>query len=85
MLLAKKMFQKIKLGFFLVGHIHNYIDKIFNRFSIKISRGKAMIYKYLCTIIFESYTSRLEITLLPKTFDFQRFALDPPKIMVNLL
>jgi hypothetical protein len=70
MLLVKKVFQKIKLGFLLVGHTHDHIDKMFSRFSTKLVKRKAMIYKNLCIIIYESYTPRLEITLLQETFNF---------------
>jgi hypothetical protein len=44
-----------------------------------------MIYQDFCTIIFKSYTICLEITLLQETFDFRRFALDPPTIVINFL
>jgi hypothetical protein len=64
MLLIKKVFQKIKLGFFLVGHTHDHIDQMFSCFSTKFAKGKAMIYKDVCSLIFESYTSHLKITLL---------------------
>ncbi|KAL3688646.1 hypothetical protein R1sor_014955 [Riccia sorocarpa] len=31
MLLEKKMFKKIKLGFLLVGHTHDFVDQMFSR------------------------------------------------------
>jgi hypothetical protein len=70
MLLANKVFQKIKLGFLLVGHTHDHIDQIFSRFLTKLAKGKTIIYKDLYTIICESYTPRPKITLLQEIFDF---------------
>jgi hypothetical protein len=40
MLLVKKIFQKIKLGFLLVGHTHDHIDKMFSCFSTKLAKGR---------------------------------------------
>ncbi|KAL3688025.1 hypothetical protein R1sor_014334 [Riccia sorocarpa] len=33
MLLEKKVFTKIKLGFLFVGHTHDFVDQMFSRFS----------------------------------------------------
>ena len=74
MLLVKKVFRKIKLGFLIVGHTHDQIDQMFSRFSRKLAKCKAFAYEELCSLLKDSYTPTPEIQLLTETFDFRRFA-----------
>jgi hypothetical protein len=85
MLLKKKVFQKIKVGFLLVGHTHDNIDQMFSRFSTRLSKSRAFVYKDLCQVIQESYKPQPEITLLNETFDFRRFAFSEPSIVISQL
>ncbi|KAL3697175.1 hypothetical protein R1sor_011251 [Riccia sorocarpa] len=41
MLLENKVFTKIKLGFLLVGHTHDFVDQMFSRFSQALRRENA--------------------------------------------
>jgi hypothetical protein len=70
MLVLKGVFNKIKVGFLLVGHTHDQIDQMFSRFSIKLAKSKAFVYEDLCKIIQQSYKPNPEICLLTETFDF---------------
>jgi hypothetical protein len=85
MLLKKNVFQKIKVGFLLVGHTHDNIDQMFSRFSTKLAKCKAFVYKDLCQVIRESYKPQPEIILLSETFDFRRFAFTEPSIVISQL
>jgi hypothetical protein len=85
MLVLKGVFNKIKVGFLLVGHTHDQIDQMFSRFSVKLAKSKAFVYEDLCEIIRQSYKPTLEICLLTETFDFRRYALSKPRIIVNQL
>jgi hypothetical protein len=55
MLLKKKVFQKINVGFLLMDHTHDNIDQIFSRLSTKLAKYRAFIYKDLYQVIKESY------------------------------
>jgi hypothetical protein len=85
MLIQKKVFKKIKVGFLLVGHTHDQIDQMFSRFSIRLRKSKAFVYEDLCEILRQSYTPTPVITLLTEAFDFRKYALEEPSITVNTL
>lgn len=85
MLLEKKVFKKIKLGFLLVGHTHDQIDQMFSRFSRRLAKHKAYTFEELCSIISKSYTPEPIITLLTETFDFKRYAFDHPSLTMDQL
>ena len=36
MLVELRIFQKVKVGFFFVGHTHDHIDQMFSRFSVTL-------------------------------------------------
>ena len=38
MLVEMGIFQKVKVGFLLVGHTHDHIDQMFSRFSVTLKR-----------------------------------------------
>ena len=38
MLVEMGIFQKVKVGFLLVGHIHDHIDQMFSLFSVTLKR-----------------------------------------------
>src|SRR5450759_689618 len=85
MLVVKKVFRKIKVGFLIVGHTHDQIDQMFSRFSVRLAKCKAFTYEALCTIIKDSYKPVPDINLLTETFDFRRFAFSDPSIVVHTL
>ena len=41
MLVELRIFQKVKVGFLLVGHTHDHIDQMFSRFSVTLRRKEA--------------------------------------------
>jgi hypothetical protein len=40
MLVELGIFQKVKVGFLLLGHTHDHIDQMFSRFFSNIEEGK---------------------------------------------
>jgi hypothetical protein len=38
MLVEMRIFQKVKVGFLLVGHTHDHIDQMFSHFSVTLKR-----------------------------------------------
>jgi hypothetical protein len=38
MLVEMGIFQKVKVGFLLVGHTHDHIDEMFSHFSVTLKR-----------------------------------------------
>ncbi|KAL3680769.1 hypothetical protein R1sor_023725 [Riccia sorocarpa] len=54
MLLEKKVFTKIKLGFLLVGHTHDFVDQMFSRFSQALRREDTLYMNeecWMCIIV----------------------------------
>src|SRR5450759_3449135 len=83
MLLRKKVFKKIKIGFLLVGHTHDQIDQMFSTFSKRLGKHKAFTFEELRLIIAEAYTPTPVITLLTETFDFREYAFSAPSFIVQ--
>ena len=73
MLVDKGIFDKIKVGFLLVGHTHDQIDQMFSTFSRRLGRNDAFTLEEMMSIVKESYTPRLEVCHLKETYDFRRF------------
>ena len=84
-LVAKRVFKKIKVGFLLVGHTHDNIDQMFSHFLQRLNRQSATIIEKLIFVIASSYTPWPKVTIIPRTFDFRRFAFSPPKITIAKL
>lgn len=74
MLVEKKVFKKVKLGFLLVGHTHDQIDQMFSRFSVKLAKKSAFDLLEICEVLKESYEPQPEVHVLKGTYDFRQFA-----------
>ena len=62
MLVELRIFQKVKVGFLLVGHTHDHIDQMFSRFSVTLRRKEVGSLPSLIECIKKSY-------MLEPTFD----------------
>jgi hypothetical protein len=51
MLIQKKVFKKIEVGFLLVGHTHDEKDEIFSWFLRRLGKSNAFVYKNLCEVL----------------------------------
>src|SRR5450759_2676719 len=76
MLVEKKIFKKIKIGFLLVGHTHDQIYQMFSRFSTKLNKQRAFRLEALEEIIMDSYKPRPEIIFVDEVVDFRKFVTD---------
>jgi len=76
MLVQKKIFKKIKIGFLLVGHTHDQIDQMFSRISTKLNKQRAFRLESLEEIIIHSYKPRPEIIFVHDVADFKKFVSD---------
>ncbi|KAL3680117.1 hypothetical protein R1sor_023073 [Riccia sorocarpa] len=84
MLLEKKVFTKIKLGFLLVGHTHDFVDQMFSRFSQALRRENAFTMSHLRSVIESSYDPKPVTTILTQTWDFKHFIETEPKLFRTL-
>ena len=64
MLVEKKVFKKVKLGFLLVGHTHNQIDQRVSRFSVKLAKKSAFDLPEICEVHRESYEPQPEVHMI---------------------
>ena len=55
MLVELRIFQKVKVGFLLVGHTHDHIDQMFSRFSVTLRRKEVGSLPSLIECIKKSY------------------------------
>ena len=83
MLVRKRIFKKIKLGFLIVGHTHDTIDQMFSKFSKKLNRVKCFSLPVLERELKSAYTPTPVITLLIETFDFRRYVFESPSILID--
>ncbi|KAL3700868.1 hypothetical protein R1sor_018890 [Riccia sorocarpa] len=67
MLLEKKVFTKIKLGFLLDGHTHDFVDQMFSCFSQALRRENAFTMSRLRSVIENSYDPKHVTTILTQT------------------
>ena len=58
MLVEMGIFQKVKVGFLLVGHTHDHIDQMFSRFSVTLKKKIAGILPSFTEFIKKSIHSR---------------------------
>ncbi|KAL3688687.1 hypothetical protein R1sor_014996 [Riccia sorocarpa] len=84
MLLEKKVFTKIKLGFLLVGHTHDFVDQMFSRFSQALRRENAFTMSRLRSVIENSYDPKHVTTILTQTWNFKHFIETEPKLFRTL-
>ncbi|KAL3684460.1 hypothetical protein R1sor_002482 [Riccia sorocarpa] len=84
MLLEKKVFTKIKLGFLLVDHTHDFVDQMFSRFSQALLRENAFTMSRLRSVIENSYDPKPVTTILTQTWDFKHFIETEPKLFRTL-
>ena len=76
MLEERGIFKKIKVNFLLVGHTHDHIDKMFSRFSKKLTRCDAFTLPTLSRLIMETYTPKPDVQHLDEVYNFKRFSVD---------
>lgn len=76
MLVEKGIFEKVKIGFLLVGHTHDQIDQMFSRFSTKLNKQRAFRLESLEEIIMDSYKPKPEIVFVEEVADFKKFVND---------
>ncbi|KAL3685046.1 hypothetical protein R1sor_003068 [Riccia sorocarpa] len=84
MLLEKKVFTKIKLGFLLVGHTHDFVDQMFSHFSQALCRENAFTMSRLRFVIENSYDPKHVTSILTQTWDFKHFIETEPKLFRTL-
>ncbi|KAL3687180.1 hypothetical protein R1sor_013489 [Riccia sorocarpa] len=84
MLLEKKVFTKIKLGFLLVGHTHDFVDQMFSPFSQALRRENVFTMSRLRSVIENSYDPKHVTTILTQTWDFKHFIETEPKLFRTL-
>jgi hypothetical protein len=57
MFVQLRNFQKVKVGFLLVGHTHEHIDQMFSHFSVTLKKKNVGILPSLIECIKKSYIS----------------------------
>ncbi|KAL3682529.1 hypothetical protein R1sor_000551 [Riccia sorocarpa] len=78
MLIDKKIFRKIKVGFLMVGHTHDHVDKMFSRFSVALRKRQAFTMPELRMVIQESYSPSPSFEVLEETWDFKNILQTEP-------
>ncbi|KAL3675275.1 hypothetical protein R1sor_025223 [Riccia sorocarpa] len=84
MLLDRNILAKIKLGFLLVGHTHDFVDQMFSRFSQALRRENAFTMSRLRSVIQNSYDPKPITSVLLQTWDFKNFIETEPKLFRTL-
>ncbi|KAL3683390.1 hypothetical protein R1sor_001412 [Riccia sorocarpa] len=84
MLLDRNIFTKIKLGFLLVGHSHDFVDQMFSRFSQALRRENAFTMSRLRSVIQNSYDPKPITSVILQTWDFKNFIETEPKLFRTL-
>ena len=73
MLVELGIFHKAKVGFVLVGHKHDHIDKLFIYFAVTLGRKNVGRLPSLTGIIRNTYNPDLVVLTLEDTVDMRRF------------
>ena len=75
MLVELRIFQKVKVGFLLVGHTHDHINQMFSRFSVTLRRKEVGSLPSLIECTKKSYMPKPTCDVLEETVDMRRFIL----------
>ncbi|KAL3694143.1 hypothetical protein R1sor_007794 [Riccia sorocarpa] len=84
MLVEKKIFRKIKVGFLIVGHTHDHVDKMFSRFSVALRGKKAFTMPQMQHVIQEAYVPSPVFEVLEETWDFKAIVQARPSPVLPL-
>jgi hypothetical protein len=69
MLVEMRIFQKVKVGFLLVGNTHDHIDQMFNHFLVTLKRENVGILPSLIECIKKAYIPELVFHILEEMID----------------
>ena len=72
LLVAWKLFRKVKVSFLLVGHTHEDIDQMFSRFAEALRRADVTSWQQMASLFRNSFTFDLE----PPTVHFKKDVYD---------
>ena len=72
-LVELRIFQKVKVGFLLIGHNHDHIDQMFSHFSVTLKRKNVGSLPSLIECIKKAYTLETVFHRLEEIVDMQRF------------
>jgi len=75
MLVELRIFQKVKVGFLLVGHTHDHIDQMFNHFLVTLRMKEVGSFPSLIECIKKSYMPEPTFDVLEEILDMRRFIL----------
>ncbi|KAL3689029.1 hypothetical protein R1sor_015338 [Riccia sorocarpa] len=84
MLVEKKIFRKIKVGFLIVGHTHDHVDQMFSRFSVALRGKKAFTMPQMQQVIQEAYVPSPIFEVLEETWAFKTIVQSRPSPMLPL-
>ncbi|KAL3680505.1 hypothetical protein R1sor_023461 [Riccia sorocarpa] len=84
MLVEKKIFRKIKVGFLIVGHTHDHVDQMFSRFSVALRGKKAFTMPQMQQVIQEAYVPSPVFEVLEETWDFKTIVQSRPSPVLPL-
>ena len=73
MLVEMRIFQKVKVGFLLVGHTHDHIDQIFNHFSVTLKMKNVGSLPSLIECIKKAYIPKHVFHILEEIVGIRRF------------
>jgi len=75
MLVELGIFEKVKVGFLIVGHTHDHIDQMFSRFAVTLGRKNVGSLPSLIKVIRKTYSPEPVVLTLEETIDMRRFIL----------
>ncbi|KAL3691155.1 hypothetical protein R1sor_004806 [Riccia sorocarpa] len=84
MLVEKKIFKKIKVGFLIVGHTHDHVDQMFSRFSVALRGKKAFTMPQMQQVTQEAYVPSPVFEVLEETWDFKTIVQSRPSPVLPL-
>jgi hypothetical protein len=73
MLVELRIFEKVKVGFLLVGHTHDHIDQMFSDFSVILNKKNVESLPSLIECIKKAYIPELVFHILEETVHMRRF------------
>ena len=84
MLMTSKVFQKIQVGFLLVGHTHENIDKYFNYLSKQLETTNTYVHTNLIKTFMEPQCLSCIPYLIKEVVDLKSFIKGYAKQLVGL-